>query len=414
MYSLRPYQQKAVDFTLERFQKDKEPMLMVAPTGAGKTWIIAEIAKRWNGKVLVLTVSKELCQQDAEKLEIVCGKDQTGIYSASWGKKEIKDITVATIQSAYKHPELWDEFSLIVVDEVEATSLDGMLGELVKGKRVLGLTATPYASVGSRRGKWYTTKLWPMHKVKSKKYGWYWKPCEYVISEEELLKDGYLSPLKIYSTPERCGILRLASNGSEYEKESIEKWVNQILFRIMQVMAGAEGKGWVNSGIVFMPSVESCEALEKICQDFHINAKAVHNKTPANVRDKIISDHKAGKLRWLINQGIATRGFDNPQVDCLVIARPTASLRLHRQMIGRGVRVAPGKFGCTVLDLTENCKRWGGLLDVKMGKKGWADIILLRGEDISGMEVSKIDLTRSKKNGTRTATNTDHDNAGNL
>ena len=397
-YSLRPYQQKAVDFTLERFKDKKAPMLMVAPTGAGKTWIIAEIAKRWEGNVLVLTVSKELCQQDADKLEIVCGKKETGIYSAAWGRKEIKPITVATIQSAYRHPELWDEFSLIIVDEVEATNLDGMLGELVKGKKVLGLTATPYASVGSRRGKWYTTKLWPMHKVKSKKYGWYWQPCEYIISEEELLKEGYLSPLKIYATPERCGVLRLSSNGAEYEKESIDKWVAQVLTRIMQVMIGAENKGWVNSGIVFMPSVESCEILEKLCQQNNINAKAVHHKTPPDTRDKIISDHKAGKLRWLINQGVATRGFDNPMVDCLVIARPTASLRLHRQMIGRGVRIAEGKYGCTVLDLTENSKRWGGLLDVKMGKKGWTDTILLRGEDISGMEVSKIDLTRNKNN----------------
>ena len=414
MYELRPYQQKAVDFALQRFEKDTKPMLMVAPTGSGKTWIIAEIAKRWEGKVLVLTVSKELCQQDAEKLQIVCGKDMTGIYSASWGKKEIKEITVATIQSAYKHPELWDEFSLIIVDEVEATNLDGMLGELVKGKKVIGLTATPYASVGSRRGRWYTTKLWPMHKVKSKKYGWYWQPCEYIISEKELLDEGYLSPLKIYSTPERCGILRLASNGSEYEKESIERWVSQVLFRIMQVMTGAEGKGWVSSGIVFMPSVESCESLEKICAQFNIDAKAVHHKTPAEIRDKIIADHKSGKLRWLINQGVATRGFDNPKVDCLIIARPTASLRLHRQMIGRGVRVAPGKFGCTILDLTENCKRWGGLLDVEMGKKGWEDTILLRGENISGMEVSKIDLTRNKRKENKDGNGTDANSNQNL
>ena len=397
-YQLRPYQQKAVDFALDRFKKNaKDPMVMVAPTGAGKTWIIAEIAKRWEGNVLVLTVSKELCQQDAEKLRLVCGEKNTGVFSASWGSKEVKPITVATIQSAYKHPELWKDFSLVIIDEVETTNLDGMLSDLVKDRTVLGLTATPYAMVGSRRGKWYTTKLWPMHKIKSKKHGWYWKPVEYIISEKELLDDGYLVPLKLYATPTQCGILRLASNGSEYEKKSVDKWAQQVLNRVKQVMVGAEKSGMVTSGIVFLPSVAACEDLEALCFQQGISARAVHHKTPASERDKIIADHKSGKLKWLLNQGVATRGFDNPMVDCLLIARPTASLTLHRQMLGRGIRTADGKTQCNVLDLTHNTERWGGLLDVTMGKQGWADTILLRGNNIAGMEVMTINLARSKK-----------------
>ena len=101
-YQLRPYQQKAVDFALDRFKKNaKDPMVMVAPTGAGKTWIIAEIAKRWEGNVLVLTVSKELCQQDAEKLRLVCGEKNTGVFSASWGSKEVKPIQTSGIMERF-------------------------------------------------------------------------------------------------------------------------------------------------------------------------------------------------------------------------------------------------------------------------------------------------------------------------
>lgn len=395
-YSLRPYQQKAVDFAIERLNKDDKPLLMSLATGWGKTWLIAEIAKQWKGKVLVLTLSKELCEQDYGKAKLVVG-DGVGMYSASWNRKEVESITIATIQSAYKHPELWEDYTLIIGDEVDNLPIDGMLGELVKGKKVLGLTATPYATVGSRKGSWFTTKIWPMHKIKTKNYGWYWSPVAYADSEKKLTELGFLCPTKLYSSPTNCSILKIASNGSEYTTESIDRWAEQVYTRIIEVMIGAESHRMCKSGIVFMPSVESCEQLELLCEKVGLSAKAVHYKTKSDVRDQIIADHKSGELTWLINQGVATRGFDNPMVDCLVIARPTRSLRLHRQILGRGIRMAEGKRICNVIDLTENTKTWGGPCDVEMGKKSWEDTILLRGKDISGSEVSTINLSNVRR-----------------
>lgn len=390
-YSLRPYQQEAVDFALDKLNSSKKPLLMSLATGWGKTWLIAEIAKQWQGKVLVLTLSKELCEQDYQKAKLVVG-DGVGMYSASWNRKEVESITIATIQSAYKHPELWQDYSLVIGDEVDNLPIDGMFGQIVQNKKVLGLTATPYATVGSRKGSWFTTKLWPMHKIKTKNYGWFWEPVAYADSEKKLTELGYLCPAKLYASPTACNILKVASNGSEYTTESINEWAGQVYNRIVQVMEGAESHGMCKSGIVFMPSVESCETLEAMCDKLGISAKAVHYKTKPKVRDQIIADHKSGKLKWLINQGVATRGFDNPMVDCLVIARPTKSLRLHRQILGRGIRMAEGKTICNVIDLTENTKTWGGPKDVVMGKKSWEDTILLRGQDISGAEVAKINL----------------------
>lgn len=395
-YSLRPYQQEAVDFALKELDSSKKPLLMSLATGWGKTWLIAEIAKNWQGKVLILTLSKELCEQDYEKAKLVIG-DGVGMYSASWNRKEVESITIATVQSAHKHPNLWSDYTLIIGDEVDNLPIDGMMGELVKGKKVLGLTATPYATVGSRKGSWFTTKIWPMHKIKSKNYGWYWSPVAYADSEKKLTELGYLCPAKLYSSPIACNILKISSNGSEYTSESIEQWVKSVYQRIIDVMVGAENFKMCKSGIVFMPSVESCEQLEKLCKQNKISARAVHYKTPSKERDEIIADHKSGKLKWLINQGVAVRGFDNPMVDCLVIARPTKSLRLHRQILGRGIRMAEGKTICNVIDLTENTKTWGGPCDVEMGKKSWEDTILLRGKDISGAEVAKINLRNVRK-----------------
>lgn len=373
---------------------------MVIQHNSGKSWIIAEIAKQWKGKILVLTLSKELCEQDYAKMQTVVGEG-VGMYSASWGKKEIEQITVATVQSAYKHPELWEDYSLIIGDEIDNLPIDGMLGKVLGDKKIVGLTATPYSTIGSHKGSWYTTKIWPMHKIKSKTFGWFWQPVEFNLSEKELIKQGYLSPMKLYSSPIACHILKLASNGSEYTPESIEAWVKRIYDRIIEVMQGAEKTWQSKSGIVFMPSVESCIILEKMCAEMGVDARAVHYQTPAEERDKIIGAHKQGELKWLINQGVATRGFDNPMVDCLVIARPTRSLRLHRQILGRGLRLAEGKELCNVIDLTENCRTWGGPEDVEMGQTRVyghpCDQILLRGKDIAGMETGKINLRRKKE-----------------
>lgn len=397
-YTLRPYQQEIVDFALPRLSSSQKPLLVNLGTGGGKTWVISELAKKWGENVLVLTISKELCEQDYEKLKLVAGEENVGMYSASWNKKEIKLITVATIQSAYKHPELWEDHRLLILDECDNIPVSGMLASLLKGKQVFGLTATPYATQGSKYGRWFITKLFPLHKIKDKSLGWFWQPVEFNISEKELQEAGYLCQMKLFSSPLRCNLLKLNSNGSEYVMSSVDEWIKGIYNRILAVMKGAEKTQMCkNCGIVFMPSVESCEILEKMCEQQGISAKAISYKTPTKERDKIVEAHKTGKLKWIINQNVCSRGFDNPAVDCLVIARPTRSLRLHRQILGRGLRISEGKTICNVFDLTENCRLWGGPADVEMGKNGWQDTILLRGKDISGMELSKINLANARK-----------------
>lgn len=349
-------------------------------------------------KTLILTISKELCAQDFAKLSIVMENKGVGMYSASWGRKETEYITVATVQSAHKHPELWDDYDLIIADEVDASfNLDGMFGELIGNKKVIGLSATCYGTVGSRKGRWFTTKLWALHKIKSKKHGWFWKPIAWNTSENELLEAGYLCPIKYFCTPTECKLLKLTSNGSEFTVDSLNEWCNHIYKRALEVMDGAEKSGMCHSGIVFLPTVESCIALEKLCQELGKSARAVHYKTPAKERDQIIEDHKTGKLTWLINQGVCCRGFDSPRTDCIVNLRPTCSLRLHRQILGRLLRTHPDKEVGYFFDLTENLKRWGRVEDLVMGKNGWQDTILLRGKDISGMEVAKINIDNFKK-----------------
>lgn len=397
-YSLRPYQQEAVDVAIKNLRKGPDPVLMNLSMSSGKTWVVAEIAKQWGGKVLILTPTKELCEQDYAKLDIVMEGQGVGMYAASWKRKEQEHITVSIINSAYRHPELWEDYKLVIIDEVDQSSnIDGMLGTLIQGKHVLGVTGTAFGTVGSRNGAWYTTKIWPMHRIKTKTRGFYWKPICYNLSTKDLQDSGYCTPVKAYSSPTECWKLKIQSNGSEYTSDSVSNWVNSVLMRGVEVMDGAETHGMCKSGIVFMPSVEACNALEMLCNKCGLSVGVVHSKTPAKQRDDIVEKHKTGQIKWLINMNVATRGFDAPDVDCIVCMRPTNSLRLWNQMVGRGIRLSPNKTHCNLIDLTENTKRWGVPYDFSMGKDGWKDTIMLRGKDITGKQTSLINMNELRR-----------------
>ena len=145
---LRPYQSDA----LARITADLAlpgASIVVAPTGSGKSHIIAAAALL-RRPVLILQPSRELLSQNMAKLAAVIGEDDIGVYSASFGRKDIKTFTFATIQSVYKKPELFQDVQFIIVDEchlVSPQNIDGMFSSFLSrlpNIKVLGLTATPY------------------------------------------------------------------------------------------------------------------------------------------------------------------------------------------------------------------------------------------------------------------------------
>ncbi|MEM7646391.1 MAG: DEAD/DEAH box helicase family protein, partial [Pseudomonadota bacterium] len=153
MYKLRDYQQKAVDNTLAYFRKKQDPAVIVLPTGAGKSLVIAELARIATGRVLILTHVKELVEQNHEKYESYGVK--AGIYSAGLNKKETRDkVIFGSIQSvANAHDDFFKDFTIVIIDECHRVGLEQetQYAQVVKKLRsenenicILGLTATPY------------------------------------------------------------------------------------------------------------------------------------------------------------------------------------------------------------------------------------------------------------------------------
>lgn len=252
MYKLRDYQQKASDAAVSFFanKAKKNNAIMVLPTGAGKSLVIADIAARLNGHTLVFQPSKEILEQNYLKL-CSYGVLDCSIYSASFGRKEISRITFATIGSVINHPELFQHFQNIIIDECHLVNpKEGMYKSFLSilKCKVLGLTATPYRLSSSRD---YGSML---------KFITRTRPCVfseviYQVQISTLLDMGYLAKLDYYAmNPIGWNELNLKVNtkGADYTDKSVVKEYERIDFygflvsivqRLLNPKSGVKRKG---------------------------------------------------------------------------------------------------------------------------------------------------------------------------
>lgn len=406
---MRDYQQQASDVAVSFFRsKEKRNGLIVAPTGAGKSLIIADIARQLDGNVMVLQPNKELLEQNYGKLS---GYGIEGsIYSASMRKKEVGKITFATIKSVANHMELFDDFSAIIIDEChQVNAADGQYKEfLVKVQRkVLGLTATPYrlCSVqgievkgefrpnGSyKEDQYFDENGFPKPGVELKnkailKFLTRTKPrifnsVLFDISIGRLVRQGYLCQLKYFPMKviDTSRVL-VNSKGRDYEERSLFAEYERcglgvqlagIVRRLLSPKSGVPRNGI----LVFTRFVEESEAL---CRAVPGCALLTADTKPSE-RKRIIEQFRSGEIRVLANVNILTTGFDYPALDTIVMARPTMSLAVWYQVLGRAVRPYEGKEPW-VVDLGGNYERFGKIENLRLrepepGKYavfGWLD-----------------------------------------
>lgn len=376
---LRPYQvggfQAAVNFFN---QPSPKPGILVAPTAYGKSVLIAHVAEAITGKTLVLQPTKELLKQNYEKFIALGGR--AAIYSASAGVKKFGNIMYATIGSikdlGAKFKALG--FENLIIDEVHLypRSVDSMLGNFLATsgiQKVLGLTATPFKLQsntdmdGNRYSKLQMlTSLSKASATKDQKLGRFFHDIIHVTQIQELTALGYWSSL-IYEVDEfdESGLVYNAAK-SDYTEESLLFKFEQddMKARIADRCRHLDRK----SVIIFVPSIEEAEDLARMLPD----ARAVHSKLPDEIRDQIIAAFRAGIVRFVINVNILATGFDHPEVDCIISARPTASLAWFYQALGRGTRIHPDKKDCLIIDIAGNVKRFGRIEHIYFNKrKSW-------------------------------------------
>jgi len=347
-YTLRPYQQEMVDLAVKELNRDKpKPFVLQAGTGAGKSLVIAGICHQLPGKTLVLQPSRELLKQNYDKMLSYDIKD-VKIYSASLGKKEIGNYVMATIGSIYKKPELFKDFEYVIIDEcdlVNPKEMDTMYKKFLTAigcNNVCGLTATPYRTVSKFYtdewgGLFYTAHLKCITRIG---YPTFWKGIKYKIETQELIDDGYLSPIKYYIEPSDISKLKVNTTGADFTVDSLEAWGAEKVARICQAIEYARDNH--KRALVFCSSLRQANAVLDAFSGDSSYIQLVDGKTPKKEREEAVRLFKTGDRPVMLNVGVFLAGFDVPELDCIIFARPTLSLRVWYQAVGRGVRLDPG------------------------------------------------------------------------
>lgn len=365
MYKLRPYQVEASNAAVDALTVQRgNNGILILPTGAGKSLIIADIASRINTPLLVLQPSKEILEQNYAKLRSY--GINAGIYSASVGRKEINRITFAMIGSVMNHKDYFLHFKHVIIDECHlVNSKEGMYQDFISSteRRVVGLTATPY--------RLYSYEGSAILKFITRTRPRIFKNVLYYCQIADLLKNGYLAKLKYYDVG-TLDMRNVRSNSTgrdyseaslteEYERSDFYNRLVSMTHRLLHPKSGIPRKGI----LVFTNYIKEAQYLV----DRTPNSAIVTGETKKKDREPILEDFKAGRIQVVANVGTLTTGFDYPELDTILLARPTKSLALYYQMVGRAIRPYEGKDGW-IVDMCGNVNRFGKVEDLHIELKG--------------------------------------------
>ena len=363
--SLRPYQQESVDAAMAWMAKSVDPFVISAATGAGKSHIIAEIARLIHGKtskrVLCLAPSAELVTQNREKY--LATGNPASMFSASAGAKELRHpvvfgspLTVANKISRFQQQGT-QGYCLVVVDESHGITptvrgiIDAMR-EANPNLRVCGLTATPY-----RLGTGYIFRVWPDGKINGDDQcrDPYFVKCVHEVHARELIDQGFLTPPVIGAVgAEGYDTSGLTANAmGKFDAGAVDRAYHGHGRKTAAIIGDVVAKSADRKGVmIFAATVQHAkEAMASLPPELTAMVTA---DTPKAERGSIIRRFKDQDLKYLVNVSVLTTGFDASHVDVIAILRKTESVGLLQQIIGRGLRLHPGKADCLVLDYTTN------------------------------------------------------------
>ena len=377
-FTLRNYQRDAVRATIEHFRKSDESAVIVLPTGAGKSLVIAELSRLAKRKVLVLAHVKELVEQNHDKYESYGLK--ASIYSAGLKQKNTdQQVTFASIQSVSRNLDVFSEsYSLVIIDECHRVSgaadevqdkgnskgcsedkNESQYLQLIRklkthnsGLKVLGLTATPY-----RMGIGWIYQ-YHYHGFTRAEDSRPFTSCIYELPLKYMIKNDYLTPPKVIDAA--IAHYDFSSLNANTKGHYNEREVNDLLTRYPRVTEGiieqiktlANGESKRQGVMIFAATVKHAIEIQGYLDTSE--TALITGDTPGKERNELIQRFKARELRFLVNVSVLTTGFDAPHVDVIAILRPTESVSLYQQIVGRGLRLSEGKTDCLVIDYAGN------------------------------------------------------------
>lgn len=368
MLSLRPYQQEALAAIYRYFETNSGNPLIVLPTGTGKSVVlaafIADALKGWpDTRILVVTHVKELIAQNYTEMIALWPDAPAGIYSAGLRKRDLHaQILFAGIQSIHRRAYDIQACDLVLIDEAHLIPRAsgamyrrflGTLRRINPHLKIVGLTATPYRLDSGA-----------LHEGEDALFD----AIAYEANVADMIAQGYLCEVVPKRTTTRLDVSGVGTRGGEFIAGELERAVDieSITKAAVEEIAtlGADRHAW----LVFCTGVNHAHHVRDALRAKGVVCEAILGDTPGAERDRVIAAFKRGEIRCLTNANVLTTGFNAPGVDLIAMLRPTKSVGLYVQMVGRGTRLASGKENCLVLDFAGNTERHGPI-DTVDGRK---------------------------------------------
>lgn len=339
---LRPYQQRLIDKTIESIKKGNRRILIQLPTGGGKTAISSEIVKRCynkGNKSIFCVHRQELLMQTYETYK---KNDLSPAFIKSGLSTDVNNrLQIAMINTLANRLDAYKDIDLIIYDECQhqACTTWSKVANHYKNAVTIGLSATPCRLDGKQLNTFFDDMVSE-------------------ISVKDLIKQGYLVPYKYYAPNELDeSDLVLGSNG-EYTKDSVDLCVEKsriIGNNISTYKQLCNGK----RNVVF---AASCKHGKEVCEQYNkagIKAEYLDGGISNTERKATLSRFASGETKVLVNVELFSEGFDLPSLEVVSMLRPTHSLSIFLQQVGRGLRICEGKQEAIILDHVNNWKRHG-------------------------------------------------------
>ena len=333
--TLRPYQAEARDAILHEWSEGRKRTLLVLPTGCGKTVCFASVVQEkvnQGGRALIMAHRGELLDQAADKLKQVTGMDCAYEKAGASSLGSWMPVTVGSVQSLCQEKRLAqfpeDYFSTIVVDEAHHCLSDSYqrVLEHFSDANVLGVTATPDRGDLRNLGRFFDSRAY-----------------EYTMGQA--IREKYLCPVIAQMIPPKLDISSVGVTSGDYNAGEIgtalEPYLRQIAREIAENYADRKT-------VVFLPLIRISQTFCDLLNEMGIPTAEVNGQSAD--RAEILRDFERGHYSVLCNSMLLTEGWDCPAVDCIVILRPTKVRSLYQQMVGRGMRLYPGKEELILLD----------------------------------------------------------------
>jgi len=328
----RPYQTEILD-SVKRGWKDFRKQLVIAPTGSGKALLFCWMCQAEvdaGRRALILVDQNELAWQALDKLKRSTGIDGQ-LEKAEFSASKFAPVVVSTIQSMARRLSSWphDHFDLVLADEADKSISDSwqsVLKHFDGTARVCGFTATPNRTDKRTLGEYYDNIA-----------------CE--ISLFDLIKQGFLAPVCVRMAPIKIDLQAVHITDGDYNVNELDHAITPYLSSAVQAIKEFASD---RKTLVFLPLIKTSETFVALARSAGLAAE--HIDGTSEDRAEKLKRFDNDQFSLLANSSLLTRGYDQPDIDCIVMLRPTKSSTLFQQCIGRGTRIAEGKENLLIID----------------------------------------------------------------